>query len=51
MSVTTDKKCAELRRLLQEAGVKTLVREIILEEVQAHIDQLGKALRRAGFSL
>jgi hypothetical protein len=51
MSVTTDKKCAELRRLLQEAGVRKLVREIILEEVLAHIDQLGKALRRAGFNL
>jgi len=36
---------------LQEAGVRKLVREIILEDVQAHIDQLGKALRRAGFNL
>jgi molybdopterin biosynthesis enzyme MoaB len=51
MSVTTDKKCAELQRLLQEAGVKRLVQEIVQDTVQAHIEQIGKQLRKAGFNL
>ena len=51
MSVTTDKKQAELLRLLQEAGVKRLIQETVQETVLAHIDQLGKALRKAGFNL
>ena len=51
MSVTTDKKKAELLRLLQEAGIERHIRELVQDTVQAHIDQIGKALRRAGFSL